>query len=248
MKCAVVFAVFICELANAQTNVFPLLCCSNRTYTNATIESVTPATVTIFWDGGGERTAITNLPPELQTRYHYNPQEAQEYLDQQAAKKAAQQQLANQQAAALLAAQSTLGPAQKVRVIKPLIFPNSIQIEAGGGLSEAVIPNLPPAILAFIRELDQAQAAAANLKNQVEQAGGNTNQVVQGRRNARRVPMPVSEALKRRSADADKRLHDLESKASARTTILAQPTGKMLTSKIRLWQFQRMAGTNSPDK
>lgn len=34
----------------ADTNVFPVLNCKNRAYTNATIESVTPATVTIFWD------------------------------------------------------------------------------------------------------------------------------------------------------------------------------------------------------
>jgi hypothetical protein len=61
-----------------------------------------------------------------------------------------------------------------------------------------------------------------------------------------RPPQPVSADLKRRSADADKRLKELESKASARTTILARPTGRMLTSKIRLWQYEAMAATNSP--
>lgn len=246
MKGVFIFALFVCGLANAQTNFFPLLSCSNRIYTNATIESVTPATVTIFWDGGGEKISITNLPPELLTRYHYDPQAAQEFLDQQAAKKMAQQQIANEQATALLAAQNSLGPAQKVRVVKPLVFPNSIQIEAEGGLSEAVIPNLPSGILAFLRELDQARADAANLKNQVAQAGNNTNQAAQGRRRGNRAPQPVSDDLKRRSADADKRLKDLESKASARTTVLAQPTGRMLTPKIRLWQFQAMASANSP--
>ena len=73
MKRTAIFGLLICQLAAGQTNFFPLLCCGNRTYTNATIETVTPANITIFWDGGGERIPITNLPAELQTRYHYNP-------------------------------------------------------------------------------------------------------------------------------------------------------------------------------
>jgi hypothetical protein len=100
VKLTVVFALLTCQLATAQTNFFPFLCCSNRTYTNATIETVTPATVTVFWDGGGERIPITNLPPELQIRYHYNPGEAQKYLDIQAAKKATQKERDNRDAAA----------------------------------------------------------------------------------------------------------------------------------------------------
>jgi hypothetical protein len=41
MKFAGFVAFFICQLANAQTNLFPVLVCSNATYTNATIETVT---------------------------------------------------------------------------------------------------------------------------------------------------------------------------------------------------------------
>jgi hypothetical protein len=100
MKSSVIFALLICQLAIAQTNFFPLLRCKDRTYTNATIESVTPATVSVFWEGGGERIPITNLPPELQVRYHYNPQEAQNYLDMQAAKKATRKERDNRDAAA----------------------------------------------------------------------------------------------------------------------------------------------------
>ncbi len=69
VKVTAVLALFICHLAAAQTNFFPLLCCSNAAYTNATISSVTPATVTVSWSGGGvERIPISNLPPELQAR------------------------------------------------------------------------------------------------------------------------------------------------------------------------------------
>jgi hypothetical protein len=107
MKPTAIFVLLFCQVATAQTNFFPFLCCSNRTYTNATIETVTPATVTVFWDGGGERVPITNLPLELQIRYHYNPQDAQKYLDLQAAKKASQKERDNREAdAAKLRAQA----------------------------------------------------------------------------------------------------------------------------------------------
>ena len=126
-----------------QTNFFSLLCCSNRIYTNATIESVTPATATIFWDGGGERIAITNLPPEVQTRYGYDPEEAQKYLKTQGAKKAAIHEQEGQALAAIAIAKQTLGPAHKIRIVK--ILRNAhLQIEVDGVLAEAYIHNLPP--------------------------------------------------------------------------------------------------------
>src|SRR5579862_4171219 len=88
----IIVLLFLARAGFGQTNFFPVLVCSNATYTNATIESITPATVTVWWSGGGERISITNLPLELQTRYHYSPEAAQKYLDAQAAKKAAQQE------------------------------------------------------------------------------------------------------------------------------------------------------------
>jgi hypothetical protein len=100
MKIAAIFALLLCQLAHAQTNFFPVLHCKERNYTNVTIKGVTPTTVLLDWDGGGERISITNLPPELQNRYHYDPIEAKKHLDAQAAKKAAQQESANREAVA----------------------------------------------------------------------------------------------------------------------------------------------------
>jgi hypothetical protein len=219
--------------------------CVAKTYTNATIESVTPATATIFWDGGGERISMTNLPSELQTLYHYDPQEAQKYLDMQAAKKTEKQEQANRANANFLAAQNTLGPPQKIRIVKPLLFPNSLQIEAEGKTSKACIPNLPPKVLTFIRDLDQAQADANAPKGQSQpsqqakyKAGHpKPNSTQNGARN------PEQSA-----ADPAVYLRDLQAKAEASTTIIARPTGIMISYDIRQWQFQAMATTNAPDK
>jgi hypothetical protein len=254
------FALLVCQLANAQTNFFPVLCCSNRIYTNATIGTVTPATVTVFWDGGGERASITNLPPELQTRYHYNPQEAQKYLDAQAAKKAVQKERAKQEAAAFAAVQNTLGPAQKVRVVKTALFPNSLQIEVEGKSSEAYIPGLPPEILTFIDDLNQAQADTLALKERARQVRYNAERAKgiasaltldnpnYQEQNARaNVMLNDARDLENQSADAAKHLRELQAQAKARTTIMARPSGKMLTPLIRQWQFQAMAITDLPD-
>ena len=72
---SLILLVSLAQAAHGQTNFFPFLFCHDRIYTNATISSVTPATVTILWDGGGEQIAITNLPPELLAQYRYNHQQ-----------------------------------------------------------------------------------------------------------------------------------------------------------------------------
>jgi hypothetical protein len=230
-----------------QTNFFPLLNCKNRTYTNATIEAATPATVTIFWDGGGERIPITDLPPELLTRYHYDAQAAQEYLDAQAAKKAALKERADQESAAIARAQSTLGPAQKIRIVK-MISDIHLQIEAEGKVTDAYIHNLPPALLASFRELNQARVEAARLEAQTAQnqhaatpPGTNTA----GVSNAR-AQKAAARAQKAAAAAADdtaalarvkSRLKELEPRA----TLIACPTDYIISGNTRQWEYQATA-------
>jgi outer membrane murein-binding lipoprotein Lpp len=237
MKRIVIFAVFICELANAQTNFFPLLCCSNRTYTNATIISLTPATALIDFDSGGERISITNLPSELQIRYHYDSVKAKKYLEAQEAKKAAQQERANQEVAAFAAAQNTLSPAQKICVTKIIdMFFNVEIVEANGQSSEAYIPKLPSEVITFIGDFNQAQADAASLEQQVRQARYNANRAEQlydatsfddpgidARRVQAHAARDKADELERDSAAAKVRLSFLQSEAKVRTTIIACP-------------------------
>ena len=258
----VVVALLSCQWAGAQTNFFPLLHCKdNTTYTNATIANITPATVDVSWEGSGARMSITNLPDKLQKRYHYNPRKAQKYLAAQAAAKSAEKNHDNKAVAEVAAVQNTLGPAQIIRIIKTLDFPDSLQIEAEGVLVEAYIPNLPPEILTFITKLGQAQADAINFKlNAVQlRAGaksarvladgmfGNNSNYDQQNTLATAAEADAS-AAEVKSAEADALLKKLQAQAKDRTTVIARPTGKMITTTIRQWQFQAMASTEVTDR
>ena len=236
-----------------QTNFFPLLECKNRIYTNATIESATPATVTIFWDGGGERIPITNLPPELLTRYHYDPQAAREYLDAEAAKKAALQESADQALAAIALAKSTLGPAQKIRVVK-VISNVRLQIEAEGKVTGAYVHNLPPEILAAFRELNQTKAEAEWLEAQIAQdqyaAKHPVSNPAAGSARAKKAAASAQKnaasAARKSAADAaaalvkvKARLKELESRA----TFMACPTDFITSGGARQWEYQPAAAS-----
>ncbi len=236
--------------AGAQSNFFPLLNCRNRAYTNATIDSVTPASATILWDGGGERIPITNLPPELLNRYHYDPQAAHDYLDAEAAKKAALKESADEESAALALAQGTLGPAQKIRIIK-IISDFHLQIEAEGKVSEASIRKLPAEVLASFRELTQAKVDAARLEAQIKQDHqsaapqpapnmGNSRArraAAQAQKNAAHAQKSTTDADTAALVKVNSRLKELES----RTSILACPSDFVTSGGTRLWQFQAPA-------
>jgi hypothetical protein len=263
-KLMVIFVILSCPLAHAQNNphnFFPILRCKDHTYTNATIDNITPATVVVSWEGNGVTEAITNLPPKLQSRYHYNRRKAQKYLAHQAAVKEGQQERANQETTALVAAQDTLGPAQNVRVIKPLLFPGSLQIEADGVLSEANIPNLPPEILTFIQKHDQAQTDAANLKKLAQQARADADHArgvalgmawndssFAAQNAAANTAQDLARDAETKSTDAEALLHKLQDQAKDRTTIVARPTGQMITAHVRQWAFQAMASADLSDK
>jgi len=261
MKLIFVLALLSCQWAGAQTNIFPILRCKDRTYTNATIDRITPATVDVSWDTSVATLSITNLPDNLQKRYHYNKRKAQQYLAAQAAEKAAQQDRANQDAAAFAAAQNTLGPAQNVRIVKTLLFPGSLQIEADGILSEAIIPNLPPDILTFIARLGQSQADAASLKQAAQQLRSEANRLTGVAQslgvydsNYQQASLQANDARNNasdaelKSAEAESQLQKLQAQAKDRITIIARPTGKMVTPRIRQWQFQAMAASTLSDR
>ena len=63
------FLVFAALTLYAQTN-FDVLACADRSLTNAVIWNVTPAYLVIDYDGGITHEFITNLPADLQKKYH----------------------------------------------------------------------------------------------------------------------------------------------------------------------------------
>lgn len=250
------------QAKHSDTNSYPLLCCSNRTYTNATLKGVTPAYVSIECNEETERIPFTNLPPEIQARY------------------------------------DTLGQPQRVRIVG-MMGNNQFQIEAGGRVVQAVIPNLPPVITSFILDYIQskgkinvaigqlkqdlasagpgecnrylyrarngtsshckfvvsaAQWAAANSTHPGYVGGGNAGGNVGGasRLAAGNANAGISAAAADAAVRASKEVtfldelgsHFLELQAkldSGYTTVMACPTGFFVSASTKQWKFQAMA-------
>ena len=258
-RAAIVAFLTLVSVSYGDTNVFAVLNCKNRAYTNATIESVTPATVTIFWDGGGERIPITNLPPEILSRYHYDPQAAQVYLDQQDAKKAATRERAEEELAAMGRALGNLGPAQKIRIVK-ILSEIHLQIEAEGKVSDAYIHKLPADFFTSLGELNQAKAEAARLEAQVAQnpnpakpppnpAPGVRYSAAQraaanAQKNNANAANAAATQAKAELAKVKARVKELETK----TAISAKPTDFINGAGVRQWEYQSTAADGLTSK
>ena len=142
-----------------QTNFFPFLQWGGNYYTNVTIKSTTPATANLVWDTGGEQVPFTNLPKSVQTRYHYDPQKAQEYLAVQAEKKAATLARASENDAVIAAAKANLGPPQRVRIIKFVYDWRAQIVLPDSTINEVCIHNLPTDVATFVRDLTDTKTA-----------------------------------------------------------------------------------------
>ena len=235
ISAAAVVGIFVGQLARAQTNFFPILVCSNCVYTNASIQTITPATVTVWWSGGGERVSMTNLPAELQRRFNYDPEIADEYLCGEAAKKAdLQRQLAREQAA-IAAAKRKLGPPQKIRVIGT-ISGDLVQIEFGGRTATAYVHNLPPEVVAFVDDIQATRARIAALTADVNRGGafkGGWSDF-----GADRDALGASSAA---LAAAKRHLRELQMGVEGRISVLACPSEFFPRVNARQWEFQAMA-------
>ena len=146
------------------TGVIPSLTIAGETFTNVEIGTVTGSRVTIFYDGGGKRVAISNLPPYLQHRLNFDPEAARKQDAAEAERKAAFKERADKEAEEMAHARTALGPAQKIRIVK--ILPDSyVQIEAAGATSEAYIHNLPAEILTCLRTTRMRRLRSATFKS-----------------------------------------------------------------------------------
>ncbi|MGO8698044.1 MAG: hypothetical protein ACLQVY_10040 [Limisphaerales bacterium] len=231
---AAVVGIFVGQLAGAETNFFPVLVCSNFTYTNATIETVTPATVTVWWSGGGERVSMTNLPVELQRRFNYDPDAADEYLCGEAAKKAEMQRQFAQEQAAIAAAKRKLGPPQRIRVIG-IISGDLVQIELGGRTATAYIHNLPPEVVAFVDDIQATRGRIAALTADVNRGGAFKGWPDFG------IDRDALGASSAALAGARRHLRELQMGLESRISVLACPSEFFPRVNARQWEFQAMA-------
>jgi hypothetical protein len=229
------------------TDPIPSLTIAGQTYTNVELGSVTGSRVTIFFDGGGERVAISNLPAYLQKRLNYDPEAARAQDAAEAERIAAAKERADKNAEALAAAQAALGPAQKIRLMK--ILPDThVQIEAEGVLSEAYIHNLPPEILTLLRDFQTAEANVTNLQNQLALAkpasaqggyhGRLSRQAAENQASAATANASYRSNLETSLASAKKSFDAIKSQLSARSTITARPCAFFLYPHARAWEYE----------
>jgi ribosomal protein S11 len=155
-------AIFQLQAAD-DTNVFPILQCKSETFTNARISSVTAAYAFIFYDGGGKKVPLGDLPEDLQKQYGYDPQRAEQALESEKAKKNAAAQAVAEQAAANAVSQ---GERQKVKILKVMdtyIGDTRCQIEAEGGEKEVLMSGGDLSLVRqYYEQLQQLQNEAAS--------------------------------------------------------------------------------------
>jgi hypothetical protein len=232
------------------TNIIPTLTVAGETFTNVEIGTVTGSRVTIFYDGGGKRVAISNLPTYLQKRLNFDPEAARAQDEAEAERKAAAKERADKEAEALAKAQMALGPAQKIRLVKTL--PNSyVQIEAEGATSEAYIHNLPPEILALLRDYQNAEAEVTNLEAQLAQAPGApagnhgrmSRQAAQQQAATTAANNSYRANIQSALTSAKARLNTLKTQLGTRAIITARPRAFFLYPHARVWEYQSAAVT-----
>lgn len=240
MKIIPVFFLFFAstQIWAADADFFPLLQCQNRSYTNAHISSVTPATVIVIWDGGGEKISITNLPTDLQQRYNYNPDAAEKYLEDIAAKKAGRA-AADQKTLALIAdAQRKLGPPERVRILK-IIGPTRVQIlTTNGQYLDAYIHNLPLDVITFLQDY-----AATSAKVSAEQYdNANATYYRTAGRGSAAVNVRTRQLTDAAVSIQTSRQHltELNSQYPYKTSILSAPSAYQVSPGVQQWEFISM--------
>jgi hypothetical protein len=242
----ILFAIigFMAVEVSAQTN-FDILVCTDRSLTNAVIWSSTPAYLVIDYDGGITHEFITNLPTELQKKYHYDPaaaaaalaKEKQHALDIQAAKIKYQQYLA-----------SLRGSNQTIRIYSFDQFSLcEIGGESGGGgvsvsRQKVYLYGLPQRVKDFMVSEDQLKTDLETLQNTPASTPpvtvndpndpdpGFTAQMIYNDR----LSDAKTERLKKID-DMKENLTKLEAQEIEATTITAYPTGQSYNT-IPIWR------------
>ncbi len=239
------------------TDVIPSLTIAGETFTNVEIGTVTGSRVTIFYDGGGKRVAISNLPPYLQKRLNYDPETARRQDAAETERKAAFKERADKEAEEMAHARAALGPAQKIRIVK--ILPDSyVQIEAEGVTSEAYIHNLPAEILTYLRDYENAEMEVSNLQVQLAQVPGaaapSSNRGRMSRQaEQRQAATSAANASYRTNLQnslnsAKTRLNTLKSQLNTRAAATARPRSFFVYPHVRAWEYQTAAVATAAPK
>jgi hypothetical protein len=216
---------------DTDTNFFYVIHAKDRSFTNATIESVTAATATVFWEGGGQEVLLADMPMEIQRRYHYDPATARVFLDARAQKKAAARNANAGELAALSSAMNDLQEPQLIQVIR-VTCSYEVVILDHGQKTNAYVVNLPRETMAFVNDYNDT-FDFVNLH-----VGFNTSatyQFTDAWHTAGELTDAAKGVLKARA-----HLQELQSVGLEKSTILARPS-MLVRNGYRFWKFEDRA-------
>jgi hypothetical protein len=249
----------------ADTNTIPFLTIGGQTFTNVEIGTVTASHVTVFYNGGGQQVAISNLPAYLQKRFNYDPAKAAAVEQAEAEKKAAARASIESQQAEFIRAQAPIGEPVRVRILQILLAPNQYKVSANGVEQTVTITPIPKDVIDFINRInvtrEQLDALKAEQQSQRQYAAKqralanatehwNDDDTVNPNYSARQLEANLAEVRSREQlaqiSELTSELAKMSQEELMKTTILARPTG-WAPSSVRLWKFVGMpaaAGLN----
>jgi hypothetical protein len=167
----------------ADTNFFNFLTCGDTTYTNATINHVTPSYATVTFAGGIVQVPLRDLPENLQQQYHYNSNAAAKFvLEQKEKSEQLRAAAAARQAAYEKAMVAQIAQSKDIQVSSiidetsnggiPLCVVGYGGGGGGGGGNEHPIPgrillsNMPAEVRDFFRGYQKLKSDIAALESQ----------------------------------------------------------------------------------
>ena len=219
-------------------------------YTNATILRTNAAYIVVSHLDGISKVALTNLFPEQQAQFGYDPKKA-------AAALTAEKKRAEDQRAAAIAHEKYLkslrGIAQAVQCTAVLDTFGMCQIQSTNGSGKVYMMGLPPRVKTFLDNLQQLRNAVAqqsdyadSLARRAARADANApaksvkgdvtfvNAQLAKRRKANNLALDAKDAADKLKA-MKKQLEEMENQLVAATTFYACPTG-IYDSGIPRWQ------------
>jgi len=166
---------------NCDTNFFAFLTCGATTYTNATINHVTPSYATVTFAGGIVQVPLRDLPENLQQQYHYNSNAAAKFvLEQKEKSKLFRAAAAARQAAYEKATAAQIAQSKNIQVSSIIDETSNGGLPlcsvgyggGGGGGSGQAIPgrilleNMPAEVTDFLRGYQKLKSDIAALESQ----------------------------------------------------------------------------------
>jgi len=237
--------IFVASIAMAQTstihlNVLHTL--DGRSITNATVQRMNATFAIVEYESGGEKIAFTNLPPDIQKKFGFDPATAMRDAENEARRRQAGLLAQQQQSEALQRAAANLGPSQKVHIIGVLNEWHLQFVTTNGVIQDGYIHGIPISVVSFVKDL-------VTTKGEVE-AGkyANANETYTAQIGRGRSAVQVSTATRTDVANTilnnRQHLYDLMTQEKAGASIvLAAPTGATMYG-LRMWEYKGVQNTS----